>query len=151
MSKTYTKTYKLKSGEVVTRTYTRESVRVLNKDGSVSKPFLNRVQKELGVTLTYAELADISATTKRLLRNSKAGRITPQRVVASYTHNKVEGMLVNTGFSNAEIAQQADTNIENLLDNKNWTFEAGRSFYTNQNGDVYEFVFRYNGSVMDKL
>lgn len=152
-----TRTYQTKNG-IVTKTYqySTNEVNVLTKKGNISKPFLKRVYKELGFTPSVAEQLDIKATVKRLVSNYTkkdlpVNLLTPKMIKASYIHNRIEGMLVNTGFTLEEIAEQANTTVSVLTNESNWTFVNDLRVFTNEHGESYEFTFRYNGAVMEKV
>ena len=71
---------------------------------------------------------DIELSVRQLIKNAedekiKMKSITAERIIASYTRNRLSGMLINTGQTLDEIADKLDVSVEELLDDKNWNFE----------------------------
>lgn len=76
--------------------------------------------------MTTREEIDLSV--RQLIKKAddekiKMKSITAERIIASYTKNRLSGMLINTGQTLDEIADKLDVSVEELLDDKNWNFE----------------------------
>ena len=71
---------------------------------------------------------EIDLSVRQLIKKAddekiKMKSITVERIIASYTKNRLSGMLINTGQTLDEIADKLNVSVEELLDDKNWNFE----------------------------
>ena len=78
---------------------------------------------------------------KRL--TAKNPKVMAERVIASYYNDSLMGMLVNTGFTVEQIAEQLDTTVDQLLNPQNWS-KGFTEFKDPITGEEYEFVFGYS-------
>lgn len=73
---------------------------------------------------------------------NKNPNVSLDRVIASYTHDSIMGMIANTGFTLAQTAEHLNTTVEQLLDSRNWS--NGFKWFKNPiTGEEFEFVFGY--------
>lgn len=120
---------------------------------------IRKVVSKAGKTYTYLESKgqrvrvtvdnmsnelELKRTIKRLV--AKNPNVSVERIIASYTENSLMGMIVNTGWTIEQVAEQLDTTVDMLLDTKNWS-NGFKEFYNPITGESYEFVFRYSDDI----
>ena len=140
-----TRTWKRKSGEIVTKTYEYEvkgtkSKLLVNNAGRVYK---NRL-KEFTKQYSGADVYDIEAYIDFYSVHKK--RLSEQTLRSKLADSKYEKMFINVGRSPEELAKQLGTTVEELTNDKNWD---GSKLTIN--GAEYLFEFRYSGDVLMRV
>ena len=144
--------YSKKKGEYVKKEYDRDLYKYNKKDKAPSLFYKSGMRKgqlrknrekaiDKMVDFVYKKLKgtkydndgmttreEIELSVRQMIKRAedekiKMKSITAERVIASYTRNKLSGMLINTGQTLDEIADKLDVSVEELLDDKNWNFE----------------------------
>lgn len=144
-TRTVTRSWTKKSGEVVTKTYEYEfrgvkSKLLVNATGKVYKNRLKEFLKEY----RGADAYDVEALIDFYSEHKK--RLSEQALRSKLAENKYEKMFINVGRSAEELAQELGTTVEELTDENNWEGSTLRV-----NGSEYLFEFRYSGDVLTKV
>ena len=144
-TRTITRSWTKKSGEVVTKTYEYEvkgvkSKLLVNATGKVYKKRLEEFLKKY----SGADAYDAEALIDFYSEHKK--RLSEQTLRSKLAENKYEKMFINVGRSAEELAQELGTTVEELTNDENW--EGSR---LRVNGSEYLFEFRYSGDVLTKV
>ena len=144
--------YSKKKGEYVKKEYDRDLYKYNKKDKAPSFYYKSGMRKgqlrknrekviDKMVDFVFKKLkntmyandemttrAEIDLRVRQMIKRAedekiKMKSITAERIIASYTKNRLSGMLINTGQTLDEIADKLDVSVEELLDDKNWNFE----------------------------
>ena len=119
------------------------------KSGKIKKTVIEKTLKSKGYTKA-ADKLEFERTINRLFKETGKW-VSTERAWASFTYNKIEGMLSNTGFTLEQLANQTNSSVEELTNEANWTFSSEASIYTNELGEQYEFVFTYTDAVFTRV
>lgn len=132
----------IKIKKVVNKKYERiyyyiEDYKKIEQYGKTRKVVNKRVRVDLdSIDEAYSLNRTIIDLTK------KNPNVSIDRVIASYTHNSIMGMIANTGFTLAQTAEHLNTTVDQLLDSRNWS--NGFKWFKNPvTGEEFEFVFGY--------
>lgn len=117
-TRTITRSWTKKSGEVVTKTYEYEvrgvkSKLLVNATGKVYKNRLKEFLKEY----SGADAYDVEALIDFYSSHKK--RLSEQTLRSKLTENKYEKMFINVGRSAEELAQELGTTVEELTNDEN--------------------------------
>lgn len=140
-----TRSWRKKSGEVVTKTYDYEVKGVKSKllVNAAGKVYKNRL-KEFLKEYSGADAYDVEAYIDFYSEHKK--RLSEQTLRSRLAENKYEKMFINVGRSSSELAKELGTTVEALTDENNWEGSTLRI-----NGSEYLFEFRYSGDVLTKV
>ena len=144
-TRTVTRTWKKKSGEVVTRTYAYENTgvksrKLVDSNGYVYEKRLAKFIRDYSGADAYdvEAIIDFYREHKQLLYE--------QTLRSKLADNKYEKMFINVGRSPMELAQELGTTVDELTNEKNWDGSILKI-----NGMEYLFEFRYSGDVLTRI
>ena len=144
-TRTVTRTWKKKSGEIVTRTYVYEdkgvkSRKLVDANGYVYEKRLKKFIEEY----SGADVYDIESYIE-FYREHKM-LLYEQTLRSKLADNKYEKMFINVGRSPMELAQELGTTVGELTNKENWDGSILKI-----NGMEYLFEFRYSGDVLTRI
>lgn len=148
-TKTVTRRYTTKSGKTVVKTYVYNKKQltggrkkyVVSSKGKINKAAIDRLVKK-GVGTRF----EIEVNVKSQLAQGHTA-ISEERLEASLTHNRIEGMFANAGVSVESAAAEIGVSVKDLYDQSNWQ----DGVFTAPDGNEYMFEFNYTGSVWHKV
>lgn len=141
------KYFSKRKNEWVTKTYeynakkAKRSDLIVGKSGKVYKDRLKKLRDSLDDPNDQYEL-DLLIENQLYKKDPRISERTLRSMLAS---SKIEKAIINTGYTPEELAAEMGIDVMDLLDEDNWdgsTFSFG--------GDLWDFEFRYDGSVMTK-
>lgn len=108
------------------------------------KAFENLVEKHSDKIATISDKKMLERTAKMLSKTTS--KITTERLWASYSNDRIAGMLANTGQTLEQLAEMTNSTPQRLLDREAWNDDF--TVFINENGEMFEFEFGYNASTM---
>lgn len=146
--KTKTYTYDFNYARKTSKTVVEQKSKWVFKSGKLKKTAIDALVKQHG-GLEADERWELERTAKRLLksleeRDLPKDLLTGERIWASFTNDKLEGMLTNTGFTLEELAEMTNSTVSELLTESNWS--ANWTVFTNSKGEMYEFAYTYQAT-----
>ena len=112
---------------------------------------LGMIKTSNPIAKNYAEIL-IKNEAKRLfnkmIQHNPNATITIDRFIASYSNDDLLGMWANTGFSTAELAEQAGVSEAYFIDRKNWFYDKTRGkmrFKISNRWVTFNFKAKYSG------
>lgn len=112
---------------------------------------LGMIKTSNPIAKNYAEIL-IKNEAKRLfnkmIQHNPNATITIDRFIASYSNDDLLGMWANTGFSTAELAEQAGVSEAYFVDRKNWFYDRSRGrmrFKVGNRWVSFNFKAKYSG------
>ena len=132
------RTWETKSGDIIEVTYLYPKNKKIKKEASLVYKSGKRkgMLRESRVKDVYESLIkfkyieddamryqDVRQSILNLIKRSKqdARTLTVERAVASYTKNRIAGMIINAGYSVEEFADKYQVSPEDLLNPDYWT------------------------------
>lgn len=161
--RTYKKTYiRKKTGEVVTKTYKVRKAEdkdiLITGNGTETKTRggktkIDKYLEQFGDDPTA--LAARKNIIRKLKRDQKMNKeITIKTVESALAKDSRDKFLINAGYTAEEAARELGVTLEEFYDEKNWDHDAkGRigSKFTSPTGAVFQFQFKYTGSIWKRL
>ena len=164
MTKTVIRKWTTKAGITKQKTYTYDASIYKKKIGKAKTESITfatgRIKKSKLNKLITTNLNDKvkTASDKLILERdiqrlaTSKGIVSIDRAIASFTGDRLHGMLANTGYTVEELARQANTSVNGILKADNWS--ADWSVFTNESGEEYRFNFTdiyENHAVMERI
>lgn len=141
--------YSKKQAKWVTKEYTYKASQlrsrktyIINSKGKVNQSALKRLV-DRGVGTKF----EIETNIQSQLAQGKVS-ISEERLEASITHNRIEGMFANAGMSVDTAAKEINTSVDALYDKSNWNDGV---FTDPKTGKSYKFEFNYEGNVFEEI
>ena len=161
--RTYKKTYvRKKTGEVVTKTYktrkraTKDILVTSNGTETKTRGGKTKIEKYLE---QFEDDPIALAARKNIIRHLKRDQqmgeeITTRTIESALAKDSRDKFLINAGYTAEEAAEELGVTLEEFYDEANWSHDArGRigSKFTAPSGAVFQFQFKYTGSIWKKL
>lgn len=151
--KQVTRTWTNSKGEVITKTYNynvnyntaQPASSWTFKSGKVKKGAVKEIIRSHGEKVDTRSVYQVTKHVEQLTSKIKditgdKDTLTAQRVWSSYANDKIGGYLSNTGFTQAELAEQLNITVDQLMDARRWTTEG---YFFHPNGRVYAVNYTY--------
>lgn len=116
---------------------TLEALGMIKTSNPIAKSFAEKLIKDSAKRLL-----------NRMLQSNPNATITIDRFVASYSNDDLLGMWANTGFSTAELAEQAGVSEAYFVDRKNWFYDKTKGLMRFKIGNkwtTFNFKAKYSG------
>lgn len=110
--------------------------------GKNGKIYNDRVKDLLDSTKDLGFRAQVEDIIEQ--KAKKGQRITLSSVIASAQKSEIATMIMNTGYTVEEAAEELGVSEKELLDPNNWS---GKNFKTASMKDAKEFIFQYKGAI----
>lgn len=114
---------------------------VVTKAGKINEKVLNRVLEGRSIS----EQAEIKAVIRQHVSDyAGVQNLSERSLLSKAATNRIEKMIINTGYTSEELANELGVTKEALLDKNNWN----NDIFTGADGKQYKFVFNYEGDVV---
>ena len=159
-TRTVTRTWITKSGQVKTKTYTyahksTKGLTLVNKRGVVMKKNVEAFKRQIDASTEYDEnykrMLKADVDNYILTRKGKANRqLTTSGFMGHLKSNELDRLFTNLGYSSDEFAEATGFDEEDLLNIDNWQFTGNESYFTVK-GKKYKFIWTYTGKMFEEV